>query len=87
MCGAAIRRSATQAANLDTARRLLASAEEAASLAQGRYRSGVATITELLNAQASLASARQQLVSAEFGVRSGELQLARSVGRIGDAVE
>jgi len=78
---------ATQAANLDTARRLLASAEEAASLAQGRYRSGVATITELLNAQASLASARQQLVAAEFGVRSGELQLARSVGRIGDAVE
>jgi len=78
---------ATAAANLDTARRLLASADEAASLAQGRYRSGVATITELLNAQASLASARQQLVAAEFGVRSGELQLARSVGRIGDAVE
>ncbi|MBS3961690.1 MAG: TolC family protein [Sandarakinorhabdus sp.] len=78
---------ATLAANLDTARRLLASAEEAASLAQGRYRSGVATITELMNAQASLASARQQLVAAEFGARSGEVQLARSVGRIGDAVE
>ncbi len=78
---------ATQAANLETARRLLASADEAASLAQGRYRSGVATITELLNAQASLASARQQLVAAEFGVRSAELQLARSVGRIGEAVE
>jgi outer membrane protein TolC len=78
---------ATQAANLDTARRLLASSEEAARLAQGRYRSGVADITDLLNAQASLASARQQLVSAEFGVRSAELQLARAVGRIGEAVE
>lgn len=78
---------AVQAANLDTARRQLASSEEAARLAQGRYRSGVADITELLNAQASLASARQQLVAAEFGVRSAELQLARSVGRIGEAVE
>ncbi len=78
---------ATQAANLNTARRLLASSNEAARLAQGRYRSGVADITELLNAQSGLATARQQLVSAEFGVRSAELQLARAVGRIGEAVE
>lgn len=75
-----------QAANLDTARRVLASSEEAAALAQGRYRSGLATITELLNAQAALADARRQLVAAEFGVRTAELQLARSVGRMGDAV-
>lgn len=75
------------AANLETARRLLASAEEAAALAQGRYRAGLAPITELLDAQASLASAREQLVAAEFGVRSSELELARAVGRIGEAVE
>lgn len=75
------------ASNLETARRLFTSAEEAAALAQGRYRSGLATITELLNAQASLASAREQLVAAEFGVRSSELELARAVGRIGEAVE
>lgn len=73
-------------ANLDTSRRQLASAEEAAALAQGRYRAGLATITELLNAQATLASARLQLVDAEFGVRNAELLLARAVGRIGDAV-
>ena len=77
----------TQAANLDTARRLLASAEEAARLAQGRYRSGLATVTELLNAQSALVSARQQQVSAEFGVRSAEYQLARAVGSIGEAVQ
>jgi outer membrane protein len=75
------------AANLETARRLLASADEAAALAQGRYRSGLATITELLDAQASLAGAREQLVSAELAVRSSELQLARSIGQIGDAVQ
>jgi outer membrane protein TolC len=77
----------TQVANLETARRLLKSAEEAAGLAQGRYRAGLATITELLNAQSSLVSARQQLVAAEFGIRSAELQLARAVGRIGETVE
>ncbi len=72
------------AANLETSRRLLASAEEAAHLAQGRYRSGLAGITELLDAQASLASAREQRVAAELAVRSSELQLARAVGQIGD---
>lgn len=72
------------AANLETSRRLLASAEEAANLAQGRYRSGLASITELLDAQASLASAREQKVSAELAVRSSELQLARAIGQIGD---
>jgi outer membrane protein TolC len=78
---------AVNATNLETARRLLASADEAAALAQGRYRAGLATITELLDAQASLAGAREQLVSAELAVRSSELQLARSIGQIGDAVE
>lgn len=77
----------TQAANLDTARRLLASADEAARLAQGRYRSGLATVTELLNAQSGLENARQQQVTAEFGVRSAEYQLARAVGSIGEAVQ
>jgi outer membrane protein TolC len=75
------------AANLETARRLLASAQEAAALAQGRYRSGLATITELLDAQSSLASARDSQVSAELNVRSSELQLARAVGQIGDATQ
>lgn len=78
---------AVDASNLETARRLLASADEAAALAQGRYRSGLANITELLDAQASLAGAREQLVSAELAVRSSELQLARAIGQIGDAVQ
>lgn len=79
-------RLAVDSANLDAARRVLASSEEAAALAQGRYRSGLATIVELLNAQAALADARRQEVEAEFNVRTAELQLARAVGRMGDAV-
>jgi outer membrane protein len=78
---------AVDATNLETARRLLASADEAAALAQGRYRAGLANITELLDAQASLASAREQLVAAELAVRTSELQLARAIGQIGDAVQ
>ncbi len=78
---------ATDAANLETARRGLRSAEEAAALSQGRYRAGLAEITELLNAQSALAQARQQMVSAELGVRQSELLLARAVGQMGEAVQ
>ena len=77
----------TASANLETARRLLVSAEEAAALAQGRYKAGLAGITELLDAQSSLISARQQMVLADLQLRASELQLARSVGTVGDALE
>jgi outer membrane protein len=76
----------TEAQSLGTARLLLASAEEAARLAQGRYQAGVGTITELLNAQAALAGARRTLVAAEFGLRSARVRLARAVGNVGAAV-
>ena len=77
----------TASANLETSRRLLVSAEEAAALAQGRYKAGLAGITELLDAQSSLISARQQMVLADLQLRASELQLARSVGTVGDALE
>lgn len=76
----------TEAQSLGTARLLLASAEEAARLAQGRYQAGVGTITELLNAQGALAAARRTLVAAEFGLRSARVRLARAVGNVGAAV-
>lgn len=69
--------------SLATARDLIASATAAADIAQGRYKAGVGTFTDLLNAQSSLASARQQLVQAEFDVRNAQAQLARSIGGIG----
>ena len=44
-------------------------------------------ITELLDAQSSLTGARQQKVLADLQLRASELQLARSVGAVGDALE
>ena len=84
----------TNATNLDTQIRVLAtarvlidSATASANIAQGRFKAGVGTFTDLLNAQSALANARQQLVSADFGVRNAQAQLARSIGSIGDAVD
>jgi outer membrane protein len=73
--------------SLATARELIASSVAAANIAQGRYQAGVGTFTDLLNAQSQLASARQQLVQADFNVRTGQAQLARSVGGIGAEVD
>jgi outer membrane protein TolC len=74
-------------ASLGTARALIASATESAALAQGRYRAGVGTFADLLNAQSALAGARQQLVQSEFNVRTANAQLARAVGGIGEAID
>lgn len=73
-------------ASLATAARLLASAEEAANLARGRYRAGLSGITELLNAQATLASAREQAIAARYGLRTAGLQLARAVGLLHEEI-
>ncbi len=77
----------TALASLGAARALLASASASADIAQGRYKAGVGTFTDLLNAQSALASARQQLVQAEFNVRTANAQLARAVGSIGEAID
>ena len=74
-------------AALGTARTLVASAEESAALAQGRYKAGVGLFADLLNAQSALAEARQQLVTAELNIRTANAQLARAIGGIGEAVD
>ena len=73
--------------SLATARELLTASLAAADIAQGRYRAGVGTFTDLLNAQSQLASARQQLVQADFDVRTRQAQLARAIGGIGAEVD
>ena len=73
--------------SLSTARVLVQSATLSADLAQGRYKAGVGTFADLLNAQSALASARQQLVQSEYNVRTSNAQLARAVGSIGEAVD
>ncbi len=77
----------TQIRVLATARELINSASASADIAQGRFKAGVGTFTDLLNAQSALAAARQQLVSADFGVRDAQARLARAVGDISTAVD
>ncbi len=72
---------------LTTTRALIASAQASADLAQGRYKAGVGTFADLLNAQSALASARQQLVQNEFNVATANAQLARAIGGIGEAID
>lgn len=72
----------TDLANLATARRRFASADEAAQLALGRFRAGVGTITDLLNAQSSLAASRRELATAELDVRSRQIELALAIGDV-----
>jgi outer membrane protein len=73
--------------SLTTAQALIASAAASADLVQGRYKAGVGTFADLLNAQSALASARQQMVQSEFNVRTANAQLARAIGGIGEAID
>jgi TolC family type I secretion outer membrane protein len=77
----------TQIRSLASARALVKSAQASADLAQGRFKAGVGTITDTLNAASALATAQQQLVASEYGVRNAQAQLARSIGTIGEAVD
>jgi len=61
---------------------LLASASESEKMAQGRYRAGVGTIIDLLNAQSALASARQQQVQELYNWRLARVSLAQAMGQL-----
>lgn len=63
--------------------RLLASADNTYRVAQGRYRAGVGSILELLNAQSALADARRQRVAAQVEQLTARTRLALASGRIG----
>jgi outer membrane protein len=73
----------TDAINLTTSRDLLDDAQHALDIAHGRYKEGVGTFVELLNAQTALADARKQRVLAVSKWRTARLSLAASLGRLG----
>ncbi|MFL9995862.1 outer membrane protein [Burkholderia sp. GAS332] len=73
----------TNTANLGLSQDLLAAAERSLEIARGRYREGVGTFTELLNAQAALTDARKQRVLAVSKWRTSRLRLALSLGNLG----
>jgi len=73
----------TSTANLGISQDLLTTAERSLEIARGRYREGVGTFTELLNAQAALTDARKQRVLAVSKWRTSRLKLALSLGNLG----
>ncbi|MGH8780191.1 TolC family protein [Paraburkholderia sp.] len=70
-------------ANLDNSKALLADAQRLIDIARGRYKAGVGTFTELLNAQTALTDAQKQRVLAISKWRTARLKLAASLGNLG----
>lgn len=66
-----------------TADDLLASAQQSAEVAAGRYREGVGSILELLTAQSALANARAQQVQSRWQWYTSLAQLSRDAGVLG----
>jgi len=71
----------TATQRLATSRDLLASAQESAEVASGRYRAGVGTIIDLLTAEAALENARALEVQARADWFVAVAQLAHDTGR------
>lgn len=71
---------ATQA--LRTSTDLLDSATQSEQVALGRYKAGVGSILDVLNAQSALASARQQRVQAALNWNVSRATLAQSMGSL-----
>jgi len=61
---------------------LLDSAQAAEKLARGRYRGGLGTVLDVLNAQAESASARLTQLQSRYQLDTSRSELARSVGEL-----
>jgi outer membrane protein len=72
----------TDTANLSNSEDLLADAQRSLEIARGRYKAGVGTFTELLNAQTALTDAQKQRVLAISKWRTARLKLAASLGNL-----
>ncbi len=70
----------TSGRRVATADQLLASAQQSAQVAAGRYREGVGSILDLLTAQSALANARAQQVQSRWQWYTALAQLARDAG-------
>jgi outer membrane protein len=73
----------TETENLKATDDLSQSATQSFNVAQGRYKKGVGTIIELLNAQSTLADSKQQRILALSNWRTARLKLASSLGKLG----
>ena len=73
----------TETENMKATEKLSQSALQSFNVAQGRYKKGVGTIIELLNAQSTLADSRQQRILALSNWRTARLKLASNLGKLG----
>lgn len=73
---------ATAGQRVATSKDLVASASASAEVAQGRYREGVGSIVDLLNAQAALEVARAEEVRSRADFLVSLARLARASGRL-----
>jgi outer membrane protein len=72
----------TATQSLRTTADLLSSAEQSARVALGRYKAGVGSILDVLNAQSALASARQQRIQSTFDWNINRATLAQAMGSL-----
>jgi TolC family type I secretion outer membrane protein len=61
---------------------LLASADQSAHVARARYRAGVGTMLDVLNAQSTLASARVQRIQSTVDWHLSRVRLAKAIGTL-----
>jgi outer membrane protein len=72
----------TSAQRVEAAAELLASAQQSAEVALGRYREGVGTIVDVLLGRSALASARAEDIQARWEWRTALAQLAHDTGSL-----
>jgi outer membrane protein TolC len=72
----------TATQSLRTSADLLDSAQQSARVALGRYKAGVGSILDVLNAQSALASARLQRIQSTFNWNISRATLAQAMGSL-----
>ena len=82
----AYQRLQTAAEAVQTTRDLLASAEQSERVALGRYKAGVGTVLDVLNAQSALAAARMQRIQSELDWYVYRAVLAQAMGALDDSL-
>lgn len=73
----------TSTASFAATRDLVSAAEESLRAARARYAAGLGDLINVLNAQSTLAEARQQFVKARFDWARSRISLARLTGTLG----
>ena len=72
----------TATQSLKTTVDLVASAEQSERVALGRYKAGVGSMLDVLNAQSALASARRQRIQSAFDWNINRAALAQAMGNL-----